>query len=504
MKRGPSIVLSLVAIGVTLWIIQSLAIVWAISGSNIDRPYNPSLLVAVIAGPWILALALALALRRFFVQPLAELRDAIRGHNKHPNLRLPKAQFVELDQLHKAFNAMALANQEAHNDLRQESNRWHRLIEGNIANFLVVDADTAVIRSINRSAAHFYGRDPEKMIGMNFWDLADPKPESPISLLVPATHRISQRGFDRIHPVDISLGPAMINGENVTMIVVKDARAEVEALMEAARAERARVETLEAHVAHLSEIITRERKLRSSISHEIRNPLATIFAAAENATLLFQRNPEKARTKISTIRASAERINTLVERGLKVFDSESVGLGDTAQKTREDLFVLLERWCRAWQESDSRHRYVVSVPRHPAVGRFDKILIQSVIDNIIHNAQKYSRQDTTIMITGQTSGTDAARHAIITIADTGIGMPEDFLPLAGVKQMRAKNATNLPGTGQGLHLCKQILKIHGGDLKIASELGEGTRVTISLPLDLDGFERRLTASPAIHISEMRA
>ena len=104
--------------------------------------------------------------------------------------------------------------------------------------------------------------------------------------------------------------------------------------------------------------------------------------------------------------------------------------------------------------------------------------------NILTNAYKYSHHDGTVIV--DTVILDNPREDIawfgIRVTDHGIGMTQEQLSRVGEKFYRADNAGSIPGTGLGVALTSEILSLHDGHLDISSELGQGTQVTLWIPV----------------------
>ena len=124
------------------------------------------------------------------------------------------------------------------------------------------------------------------------------------------------------------------------------------------------------------------------------------------------------------------------------------------------------------------------------LSKFDKNLIVNldpekigqVLSNIIDNAIKYSPKGVVSV-----SVEENPTNVIISIADTGIGIPEDEIDKIGTRFYRTQSAINLDhqGTGLGLFIAKTIIEKHQGKLDIASKSEKGTKISITLPKKLE-------------------
>ena len=112
----------------------------------------------------------------------------------------------------------------------------------------------------------------------------------------------------------------------------------------------------------------------------------------------------------------------------------------------------------------------------PIIINGDKHRIKQVFLNIIDNAAKYGADGNKIEI--KISHDDS--YGLVTISDFGQGIPEEELPF--VKQKFFKGSSKQRGAGIGLAVCNEIVTLHGGELDIQSVYGEGTTVSIYLPL----------------------
>jgi two-component system cell cycle sensor histidine kinase PleC len=108
--------------------------------------------------------------------------------------------------------------------------------------------------------------------------------------------------------------------------------------------------------------------------------------------------------------------------------------------------------------------------------------VKQVILNLLSNAVKFTEAGGTITVRG---GTDEAGCAYLAVSDTGIGMSPDEVEkaLAVFGQVESGMDRNFEGTGLGLPLSKSLMEGHGGTLKIESEPGVGTTVTVSFPAE---------------------
>jgi signal transduction histidine kinase len=95
---------------------------------------------------------------------------------------------------------------------------------------------------------------------------------------------------------------------------------------------------------------------------------------------------------------------------------------------------------------------------------------------LISNAFKYSLEGGIVTLTARANGGSVE----VTVEDRGLGIPPDEIDRVRERFYRGSNVGSLPGTGVGLYLVDQIIRQHGGSLRIDSEVGRGTRMTMSL------------------------
>jgi signal transduction histidine kinase len=112
---------------------------------------------------------------------------------------------------------------------------------------------------------------------------------------------------------------------------------------------------------------------------------------------------------------------------------------------------------------------------------FDEKLISHVFSNVISNAIKYSEQDVFITITQDSNET------IVSIKDSGIGIPEEDLNRLFNSFFRASNSKDFQGTGLGLVIVKNFVEMHGGSSYIKSKVDVGTEFIIKLPNKIKEF-----------------
>jgi signal transduction histidine kinase len=109
----------------------------------------------------------------------------------------------------------------------------------------------------------------------------------------------------------------------------------------------------------------------------------------------------------------------------------------------------------------------------------DTRIMRNILFNLISNASKYSDPDKNITI----NITHTAKTVSIAVTDQGIGIPDEDLKHLAERFFRASNATNIQGTGLGLHIVKRYADLLKGNLTFTSIYGTGSTFTITLPLD---------------------
>jgi signal transduction histidine kinase len=112
--------------------------------------------------------------------------------------------------------------------------------------------------------------------------------------------------------------------------------------------------------------------------------------------------------------------------------------------------------------------------------RGDPDRLRQLLLILLDNACRYTPADGEISITL----TSAGPYAVVTVRDSGIGIPRDELDLVAARFYRGSNAAQMApsGGGLGLHVAQSIVEAHGGDVAIESEEGRGTAVQVRLPL----------------------
>jgi two-component system sensor histidine kinase KdpD len=217
----------------------------------------------------------------------------------------------------------------------------------------------------------------------------------------------------------------------------------------------------------------------SSISHDLRTPLASIIGsitALKNADRTHDATTREA--LIGTIRDEADRLNRFVGNLLDITRLE----GGTLQFRKEavDLSEVVETALRRAARMLAQHRLQVDLAPDMPMVSVDIALLEQVLFNLLDNASKYAPAGSLIRIQAEATAPDTVR---IEVQDEGEGIPPEQLEQIFDKFHRVRDGdTRTPGTGLGLAICRGFIEGMGGRIVAANRADRpGARFIIDLP-----------------------
>lgn len=217
----------------------------------------------------------------------------------------------------------------------------------------------------------------------------------------------------------------------------------------------------------------------SSVTHELKMPLANILAVADTLSLRSVA-PDKLRTYGGHLRQEARRLGHLVDNLLayaRITDVANVYSFEPVVPGR-----LVNDALQGFQAPLARGEFEVEldVPDSLPLVRADRGAMSLVFDNLIDNAIRYSADRRSIRVSGHEQG----GTVVLQIHDRGVGIPAEELAAVRQKFVRGR-ATQPGGTGLGLGIVGRIVADHGGTFSLESTHGAGTTATVALPVYRD-------------------
>lgn len=221
-------------------------------------------------------------------------------------------------------------------------------------------------------------------------------------------------------------------------------------------------------------------ELIAALAHDMRTPLASIMGYA-SALLLddVQWDEETRADYLRIIDSEASELQMMIQ---DLLESSIVDAGLLRIEKEPTLMPrLAEGLVKEMSRRTARHRFVISFAADFPVVYADPRRIEQVLRNLLDNAVKYSPDGGLVVVRGQV-GED---EVIISVADEGVGIAPEHLNRLFEKFFRLKSplSQRVRGSGLGLPISRTIVENHGGRIWAESELGKGTTIYFSLPLE---------------------
>lgn len=292
-----------------------------------------------------------------------------------------------------------------------------------------------------------------------------------------------------IHRPDGTTLPALVNAVPVDPALLAASGMEDQSSGEVARSEPSEVEYAALVVLQDVSALKQAEHLKDEFiaiaAHELKTPVAAIKGytgmlthqqAAEGAQRLAPWQWEA----LETIDQATDRLVELVDDLLDVSRIQAGGL--RLRPEPHDLVALTRRVLRRAQVTATKHTLVLESPEPYVVALVDVRRTEQVVGNLLNNAVKYSPEGGEVRVR---IGADvAARAAVLSVEDHGIGIPESQRAQLFGRFSRAENARELgiPGTGLGLFLTRELVERQGGRIWFESVEGRGSTFYVTLPL----------------------
>ncbi len=222
-----------------------------------------------------------------------------------------------------------------------------------------------------------------------------------------------------------------------------------------------------------------QKSFIANASHELRNPLTMITGQLE-VILMNERSNEEYRKTIHSLLEDIKNLNHISNRLLLLAQTTSefsdvefgmVRIDDTLWTARKEILKQHEQYkvsVTFAQTIDNENSLMVSG---------NELLLKTVLSNLIDNGCKYSRDHSCKVYINHEND-----RVIIHVSDQGMGIPAEELNMIFQPFYRAGNAIGIRGHGIGLSLVEKIVSLHKGEIKVISELGQGTEFILYLPV----------------------
>lgn len=209
------------------------------------------------------------------------------------------------------------------------------------------------------------------------------------------------------------------------------------------------------------------------VSHDLRNPLSVISMSAELLVALGVRGSQQ--TAVERIGRSVQRAERLLS-DLLDFTQARLGGGLSVKPRDIDVHAVIAESVQEWAAA-FREREIVHSSEGEAPARADADRIVQATGNLVANAVRYGAAATPVTITTARTGGAAE----IRVHNHGEAIPPDLLPSLFEPMVRGQPAHDARGVGLGLYIVREIMRAHGGSVRVQSTPAEGTTFALSWP-----------------------
>jgi PAS domain S-box-containing protein len=360
---------------------------------------------------------------------------------------------------------------------------------------LTLSVDSVILYSNPRFAA-MLGVQDKGLVGRGFCDLVLPADRDECTRLIELARSVPAEGELLLEredgtsiPIHLTLSPLPLEGAAVVCGVVTD-------LTEHKHNVQLRIAqaALRESEARYRQADKQKDEFLAILAHELRNPLAP----ATNALHILQMKAPP----IPEVEWARELIATQIQRMTRLIDD----LMDVSRITSNKLTLRLERVelakivdeavsaIRPFVE-ESGHQLSVTLPREPVFLKADLVRMAQVLSNLLNNAAKYTNPGGIISLKAERQGGEV----VISVRDTGIGIPADMLPRIFDMFMQVDRTLTRThgGLGIGLTLVKRLVDMHGGSVEARSAgKDQGSEFVIRVPVPVDSVDRERRTTQA--------
>jgi len=222
---------------------------------------------------------------------------------------------------------------------------------------------------------------------------------------------------------------------------------------------------------------TVRRDFVSNISHELRTPLASLKALVDTLRDGALEDPPAAQRFLDRMEVEVDALTQMVQELLELsrIESGQVPLQLQAVSIAEAVNIPAERLRPQAERAGLRLDVTLPADLPPVLADAERI--QQVVTNLVHNAIKFTPPGGRVTVTAQAAGAEV----IVTVQDTGVGIPAEDLPRIFERFYKADRARAGAGTGLGLAIARHIIQAHGGRIWAESAKGRGSNFYFALP-----------------------
>ena len=397
----------------------------------------------------LLALVATLVVSRSISKPIFDLTGAARKLSSGDfNTRVFMKRNDEFRALADTFNSMSRELKGAFEELKRQKAELKGIVDSLREGLLVVSTKGAIIYC-NESLKAILGKD-SALEGQLYWEALGQ------SQFIEVMEKARNGSLSPVEEVEIGqktflCSATHVEQEDELVLVLHD-------------------------ITSMKEVEKIKRDLVSSVSHELRTPLTSIKGFAET---LEEEVEGKNRHYVEIIKRNTDRLINIVRDLLLLAQLEERGAELEIEEV--DLKGLAEQTIRLF-DAQAREKGIIlkfespnDLPRVHA----DPFKIEQMLINLLDNAIKYTDNGEIGLVLAR-----GDRHVIISVHDTGIGMPKEklsriFERFYVVDKSRSRKTG---GTGLGLSIVKHIALLHGGEISVESAPGAGSHFYISLPV----------------------
>lgn len=416
-----------------------------LSGAQLTVPVlllsmiQPILAIAAIA--LILSLVLAYRLTRRVIQPLNDMNLDDPLSSRH---------LEEIEPLLRRLDSQQKQLRMQKRELERRKNEFATATDGMQDGLILLD-DAGVVLSINRAAARLLGVS-RFCIGKDMLTLNN-------SVEMQELLRKCLDGQHTQMIVPIGASPYRVEAAPVSSEeYVTGAALTIHDITEAEKAEALR------------------REFTANVSHELKTPLQTISGCAELMKDGLVRKGDE-QNFAAQIYSEAQRMIRLVDDIIRLSKLDEGGL--EMQKEEIDLLSLAQSAAESSGDAARDMQVAITCTGDSAKVRCVKALAVSIVQNLVDNAVKYNRANGRVEIHVE----DRAQEAVLTVRDTGIGIPEESLDRIFERFYRVDKSHSraIGGTGLGLSIVKHAARLIGARIELQSALDEGSTFTVFIP-----------------------